>query len=216
MSVKTTLPTDSNERKDYALFRGCLRYFPAALAGVSKTSKLGNDKHNPGQEMHHARNKSQDHGDCIIRHLLDVDDLMAAKERGESLQEELILNEVSSMAWRALALSQELHEKFGSPLAPGAKTELQEGEKAINLKFPKTNFSEQVDDITYILKSRKQFEIGDIVKHVSNDVEVTVEGTFFDEKGTPVLFVKDADNKIYGVDPSFYKGIYVNTNKEAK
>src|ERR1700733_10709749 len=119
-----TLPTDSTERKDYALFSGCLRYFPAALAGVAKTSKLGNDKHNPGQEMHHARNKSGDHGDCVLRHLMDVDDLLAAYKRGDkNVSKVQIISEVSSMAWRALALSQELHEKFGSPLAPGAKNE---------------------------------------------------------------------------------------------
>jgi hypothetical protein len=28
---------------------------------------------------------------------------------------------VNQLAWRVLAYSQELHEKFGSPLAPGAK-----------------------------------------------------------------------------------------------
>src|SRR5271165_3668566 len=109
--IQTTLPTDSNDRKNYALFSGCLRYFPAALAGVAKTSKLGNDKHNPGQEMHHARNKSGDHGDCIIRHLIDLDDFLAAMNRGETVSKDVILSEVSSMAWRALALSQELHEK---------------------------------------------------------------------------------------------------------
>lgn len=118
---RTTLPTDSNDRKNYALFRGCLRYFPAALAGVAKTSKLGNDKHNPGQEMHHARSKSSDHGDCIIRHLMDLDDLLAIMKRGEEVSQEEILAEVSSLAWRALALSQEIHEQFGYPLAPGAK-----------------------------------------------------------------------------------------------
>jgi hypothetical protein len=116
-----TLPTDSSDRKNYPLFRGCLRYFPAALAGIAKISKLGNDKHNPGEEMHHARGKSLDHGDCILRHLVDVEDLLAALNRNESVTPEEILNEVSQMAWRALALSQELHEKFGAPLAPGAK-----------------------------------------------------------------------------------------------
>lgn len=117
-----TLPTDSKERKDYPLFRGLLRYFPAALAGVSKTSKLGNDKHNPGEEMHHARGKSADQGDCIIRHLMDVEDLLAAMERSNSrVTVEEVLNEVNQMAWRALAFSQELHERFGAPMAPGAK-----------------------------------------------------------------------------------------------
>lgn len=117
-----TLPIDSAERKDYPIFRGCLRYFPAALAGVARTSKLGNDKHNPGEEMHHARGKSSDQGDCIVRHLIDVEDLLAAYKRGDTtITQQDILNEVNQMAWRALAFSQELHESFGSPLAPGAK-----------------------------------------------------------------------------------------------
>lgn len=119
---KLTLPLDSNDRKNYPLFRGCLRYFPAALAGVARTSKLGNDKHNPGEEMHHARSKSPDQGDCIIRHLIDVEDLLAALSRGDSgVSAQDVLNEVNQMAWRALALSQELHETFGAPMAPGAK-----------------------------------------------------------------------------------------------
>ncbi len=117
-----TLPTDSADRKNYPLYRGCLRYFPAALAGIAKISKLGNDKHNPNEEMHHARGKSVDHGDCILRHLLDVEDLLAALNRdGDKPSPEAVLNEVSQMAWRALALSQELHERLGAPLAPGAK-----------------------------------------------------------------------------------------------
>lgn len=134
MSQKLTLPTDSNERKDYALLRGCLRYFPAALAGVARISKIGNDKHNPGEEMYHARGKSMDHGDCIVRHLMDLQDLLAIYEKEQikaigsdkaldklyELQNS-IKTEASSLAWRALALSQELHEQFGAPLAPGAK-----------------------------------------------------------------------------------------------
>lgn len=116
-----TLPVDSNERKNYPLFRGCLRYFPAAIAGIARISKLGNDKHNPGEDMHHARNKSSDHGDCIMRHLVDVEDLMASYNRGNAVTKQDILDEVSQMAWRALALSQKLHEELGlSPLAPAA------------------------------------------------------------------------------------------------
>ncbi len=117
-ALKMTLPIDSQERKNYPLFRGCLRYFAAALAGVARISHLGNEKHNPGQELHHARGKSTDHGDCIIRHLMDVEDLMVSKGTVDKQQ---ILDEVSQMAWRALAFSQELHEKFGAPLAPGAR-----------------------------------------------------------------------------------------------
>jgi hypothetical protein len=118
----TTLPTDSAERKTFPLFSGLLRYFPAALAGVARTSKLGNDKHNPGQPLHHARGKSMDHGDCVIRHLMDVEDLLAALNRGDtSITDQQVLDEVNQMAWRALALAQEIHEQFGAPMAPGAK-----------------------------------------------------------------------------------------------
>lgn len=52
------------------------------------------------------------------------------------------------------------------------------------------------------------FPQGEIVRHINNDVEVTVEGTYFDIKGNPILFVKDSDNKVFGVDPKFYKSIY--------
>lgn len=120
-SQPMTLPTDSAARKNYPILRGCLRYFPAALAGVAKISKLGNDKHNPGEEMHHARGKSPDHGDCILRHLTDTEDLLASLTRNGNVAPETILNEVSQLAWRALAYSQEIHERFGAPLAPAAK-----------------------------------------------------------------------------------------------
>lgn len=117
-----TLPTDSNARKEYPLFRGVLRYFPAALAGAARISKMGNDKHNPGEELHHARGKSQDHGDCIIRHLIDTADLISALDKSiGNVTKQDVLNEASQLVWRALAFSQELHEKFGAPLAPGAK-----------------------------------------------------------------------------------------------
>jgi hypothetical protein len=106
-----------------------MAYFPAALAGVARWSKLGNDKHNPGEPMHHARGKSNDHMDCIPRHLLDLGDVLAAVERADAanarvpdLDIVVLLDEVDALAWRALALSQELHERFGgAPLAPGAR-----------------------------------------------------------------------------------------------
>lgn len=122
--MKTTLPTDSEARKAIPLVGGVLRYFPAALAGVAKHSKAGNDKHNPGEELHHARGKSNDHAECILRHLMDLQDLQAHISRtAEKRQSEIdaVLAEANALAWRALALSQELHERFGAPLAPGAK-----------------------------------------------------------------------------------------------
>ena len=131
--MRTTLPTDSNERKDYPLVSGCLNYFPAALAGVAKLSLEGNRKHNPDEELHHARDKSTDHADCLVRHLIDLQGLLkihsstVTVSRNEPASVSLgthILREASAVAWRALALSQELHESLaGSPLAPGARYE---------------------------------------------------------------------------------------------
>lgn len=122
---RSTLPTDSDERKGVPVYSGVVAYFPAALAGVARISKAGNDKHNPGQPLHHARGKSMDHADCILRHMIDLADLLAEIDRakpGEAKPVEQALAEVSNLAWRALAYSQQLHEKLGgAPLAPGAK-----------------------------------------------------------------------------------------------
>lgn len=126
--MKTTLPIDSEERKNIPMATGVLGYFPAALAAVATTSKKGNDKHNAGQPMHHARGKSNDHADCIVRHAMDIQDLLALVERdewksgeGKQLSEQL-RTELGQLAWRALAWSQELHEAYlGAPLAPKAK-----------------------------------------------------------------------------------------------
>ena len=103
--------SDSAARKGAPLDRGCLRYFPAALALVSVVSRKGNDKHNPGEPMHHARGKSMDHGDCILRHQVDVG----------TIDPKMGLDHAAMVAWRALAQLQEIAEnKYGWPRAPGA------------------------------------------------------------------------------------------------
>jgi hypothetical protein len=107
-------PQTSQERKDHPIFLGCIRYFPFSLSKVALLSKLGNEKHNPGQPMHHARGKSADHADCIARHLSEVG----------TIDPDTGLDHAVSLAWRALALLQELGEsKYGAELAPGAKCE---------------------------------------------------------------------------------------------
>lgn len=118
---RLTLPTDSAVRKDIPLYSGCYTYFPAALAGVAMHSKAGNDKHNPGEPLHHARGKSMDHADCIARHSMDIADFMAHRAVWTQEEQDAILTEANAMCWRSLALSQELHEKFGAPLAPAAR-----------------------------------------------------------------------------------------------
>ena len=105
-------PATSAERKAMPVFSGCLNYFPAALQLVSVLSRLGNEKHNPGEPLHHARGKSMDHGDCITRHQLEVG----------TIDPDTDLDHAVGVAWRALAQLQELAEKrYGWPMAPGAK-----------------------------------------------------------------------------------------------
>jgi len=116
--MTNTLPADSGLRKGLPLYEGVLKYFPAALASVAHISKIGNDKHNPGEALHHARGKSSDHADCIIRHLIDL-----TEDRGKGVgYDEDGIPQVGYIVWRALALAQEWLEKnAGVPLAPGAK-----------------------------------------------------------------------------------------------
>lgn len=116
-----TLPTDSAARKEIPLFTGCFAYFPAALAEVARISKGGNDKHNPGEPMHHARGKSTDHQDCILRHTVDAADLKAAVDRGDPAAKEGVIYEKAQRAWRDLADLQETIEEYrGVPMAPHA------------------------------------------------------------------------------------------------
>lgn len=109
--VTQAMPVGSEERKDVPLATGVLDYFPSALMAVAQLSKAGNDKHNPGEPLHHSRAKSSDHADCILRHLAD---------RGLVDPEDGIRHSVK-VAWRALALCQEELEAEGAPKARGAK-----------------------------------------------------------------------------------------------
>jgi hypothetical protein len=91
---KVSSVADQN-RKDYPVARGVLDYFPDAILAVSNVSKVGNDQHNSGQPMHWSRDKSSDHADCLIRHLI---------ERGTVDSDGL--RHTAKVAWRALALLQ--------------------------------------------------------------------------------------------------------------
>lgn len=89
------------DRKNRPIARGVLDYFPDALAEIALVSKTGNDQHNPGQPLHWAKEKSTDHADCIIRHLIDRGKLDSDGMRHSA-----------KVAWRALALLQtELEEE---------------------------------------------------------------------------------------------------------
>ena len=108
---RDVLPTGSGERKDRPVTTGVIDYFPAALVEVARVSKYGNDKHNPGEPLHHARGKSTDHADAIGRHLID---------RG-GVDPDTGMRHSAELAWRALALLQQELEDAGAPMARGAK-----------------------------------------------------------------------------------------------
>ena len=89
------LSDNSAERKAIPIATGVMDYFPLALIEVAKTSKAGNDQHNPGQPLHWDKTKSMDHADCIARHLID---------RGTMDSDGI--RHSAKVAWRALALLQ--------------------------------------------------------------------------------------------------------------
>lgn len=93
--MEVLLTTDAKERKGAPIATGVLDYFPLALMEVAKCSKAGNDQHNPGQPLHWAKEKSTDHADCILRHLIDRGTIDTDGIRHSA-----------KVAWRALALLQ--------------------------------------------------------------------------------------------------------------
>lgn len=106
-----SLPDDDAKRQDYPMADGLLDYFPNALAEVAKVSKIGNDQHNPGEPMHWARNKSTDHANKVMRHLVD-----RGKRDGRGVRH------TARAAWRILAMLQtELEDDEGVPPARASK-----------------------------------------------------------------------------------------------
>lgn len=106
-----SLPDDDAKRGEYPMAHGLLDYFPNALAEVSKVSKIGNEQHNPGEPMHWARDKSTDHENKILRHLVD-----RGKFDGRGVRH------TARLAWRALAMLQaELEAEEGFPPSRASK-----------------------------------------------------------------------------------------------
>lgn len=82
-----------------------------ALAAVSEISYRGNEKHNPGQPLHHARSKSTDQENAALRHFL---------ERGGT-DPDLGTQSTVALVWRLGVLAQIELEAEGAPLARGAR-----------------------------------------------------------------------------------------------
>jgi hypothetical protein len=119
-------------RKDNPIFTGVLRYFPDAILAVAHCSKVGNDQHNPGQELHWAREKSTDDADALARHLLDAGKLDTDGVRHSA-----------KVAWRALAVLQKEIE------AADAKKYAHE-HRMLDILFPETPPSTTQINVTAI------------------------------------------------------------------
>jgi hypothetical protein len=115
---KRYLPTDSAARKRMPMCTGLLDYCPDALAAVAEVSWIGNEKHNPGEPLHHARGKSSDHPDCIMRHLAERGGFDIIVVKGVEYK----IRHSAALAWRALIhLQEELEQELGLSLPRGAK-----------------------------------------------------------------------------------------------
>jgi hypothetical protein len=92
-----TPPSDAAERKASPVYSGFVKYFPLAMFAVAQLSRSSNEKHNPGQPLHWSKDKSNDHADCMARHLAELD-----AYDGEADHDYHYLHAVK-MAWRAMA-----------------------------------------------------------------------------------------------------------------
>lgn len=92
---------NAEDRKKRPVLEGVLKYFPDAVMEVAYVSYVGNEQHHPGQPLHYDKNKSQDHGDALLRHLM---------ESGTNDTDGV--RHTAKVAWRGLALLQkELDEE---------------------------------------------------------------------------------------------------------
>ena len=104
----------SEQRKQYPMSGGLVDYFPDALAIISHVSWTGNEKHNPGQPLHHSRWISADHADCVMRH---------HSTRGND-EHGIPFMHMAEEGWRVLAMIQEaMEEYYGLDLPRGARAE---------------------------------------------------------------------------------------------
>lgn len=86
----------AQERKGTPIYSGVIKYFPRAVAYISKVSWAGNQQHHPNKPLHWDRSKSTDELDALMRHLTD-------HARGQKFDEDGIRH-LGKVAWRACAM----------------------------------------------------------------------------------------------------------------
>lgn len=106
--------SESQRRKLMPLFDGALQYFPDALLAISEHSRKANEKHNPGEALHWSKHKSNDHPNCVARHLVDIGPDWVA------IDPEFGTMHVIALGWRSLAMGQIAIEAQRLGLTPKA------------------------------------------------------------------------------------------------
>ena len=86
--------TEAERRKGIPVYSGFIKYFPRAILEVARLSKIANEQHNPGTELHWDRSKSGDELDALGRHL--IDDIFNDLDTDDVLH-------LTKVAWRAMA-----------------------------------------------------------------------------------------------------------------
>jgi len=94
----------AKERKGFPVYSGFIKYFPRAILAVARLSKIANDQHNPGEELHWAKEKSTDEADALMRHL--IDDIISDKVDTDGVMH------LTKVSWRAMALLERRLEKI--------------------------------------------------------------------------------------------------------
>lgn len=105
---KPLFPEDDNEREQYPAGTFLTTYFPHAQAAKAHHSWKSNEKHNPGEPMHWAKDKSIGGPDRIVRHLMEG---VWAWMRGDR---EGAKYHFTALAWRA----DEYLERFLTGMEP--------------------------------------------------------------------------------------------------
>jgi hypothetical protein len=91
---------NKDNRKDYPVYNGVLKYFPDAIIEISRCSVAGQKQHNPDKPLEWDRSKSGNELDSLTRHLIQAGEI---DDDG--------IRHSTKVAWRALAnLQKELEE----------------------------------------------------------------------------------------------------------
>lgn len=120
----------SEERKQRPVFEGFMKYFPDAIMEISNHSFKANEKHNPGEPLHWAKEKSTDEASSLIRHLIDYAQGERTDDDGLSI--------LSAIGWRAMAFVQRELETGQKCLSPQRHREISrhEIESVYDVRIP--------------------------------------------------------------------------------